>query len=83
MPPLELIDAVHVRVICDGCGHASAEVCGKRELATAARAMATHKFHAFGWHQDPATHRDREHAMAMRDGTGRWYCPACARKTHL
>jgi hypothetical protein len=81
--PLQLIEAVHVRVICDGCGSVTAEVCGKREPPAAARAMAAQKFRGFGWHQDATTHRDRARDAAVRDGSGRWYCPSCARQTHL
>jgi hypothetical protein len=80
--PLQLVEATHVRITCDGC-RVTAELCGKRELPAAAKAVAAQRFRGLGWHQDPSTHRDREYAMALRDGSGRWYCPACARKTHL
>jgi hypothetical protein len=81
--PLQIVDAVHVRVVCDGGCGVTAELCGKREPAVAARASGAQKFRGLGWHHDPATHRDREYQMALRDGSGRWYCPKCARKTHL
>jgi hypothetical protein len=81
--PLQVVEAVHVRVTCDGCQKATAEVCAKRELGPAARASAVRKFRDVGWHHDPSTHRSREHDMALRDGSGRWYCPTCASRTHL
>jgi len=76
--PLRLLEAVHVRVVCDGCGNETAEVCGKHESPPAARAMAAAKFRNFGWHQDLPSRRDR--AQPVDDG--RWYCPVCARRTH-
>jgi hypothetical protein len=81
--PLNVVTATHVRVICDACGF-SAEVCGKRELALAARANATRIFGANGWHHDPAE-RGRLRALesAQREGMGRWYCPKCASRTHM
>jgi len=81
---LLFIQASHIRVVCDACGTASAELCGKREFAITARANAVHKFRAHGWHHDP-TDRGRQRAVetAEREGSGRWYCPACARATHL
>jgi hypothetical protein len=82
--PLSVVTATHIRVVCDGCGTASAELCGRRELELIARANAVPKFRAAGWHQDPGEHvRIRTQEQVERDGRGRWYCPACARKTHL
>jgi hypothetical protein len=81
--PLELVEATHIRVTCSGCG-VNAEVCPKRELPATARASAVTKFRKAGWHFDPGEHtRDRSLEYAMREGMGRWYCPACARNTHL
>jgi hypothetical protein len=82
---LQLVEAAHVRVVCDGCRSATAEVCGKRDLPVMARVAAMRKFKAVGWHHDPG-HRHTS-ARAEKDsessGSGRWYCPACARRTHL
>jgi hypothetical protein len=81
---LSLLEATHVRVVCDSCRTASAELCGKRELAVTARALAVPKFRAAGWHHDPGTHaRSRTVEQLEREGGGRWYCPACSAKTHL
>jgi hypothetical protein len=78
--PLQVIEATHVRVICDACRTASAEQCGKRELAVTARATAVPKFRKAGWHYDPSEHaRTKTLEQAERDGSGRWYCPACAK----
>jgi hypothetical protein len=82
--PLQVIETAHVRVVCDSCRVASAEVCGKRDLPTMARVAAVRKFKSVGWHNDVGEHtRTRTLEQAERDGSGRWYCPTCARKTHL
>ncbi len=83
--PLQLVDASHVRVTCDSCRTATAEVCGKREPPVVARAAAVRKLREVGWHNDPGRdHRSsRGEKEAARAGSGRWYCPACARRTHL
>jgi hypothetical protein len=82
--PLLTIEAAHVRVVCDACRTASAELCGKRTLPLAARATAITKFQAAGWHHDPdVSERIKRYEQAAREGTGRWYCPTCARRTHL
>ncbi|HLK36145.1 MAG TPA: hypothetical protein VKU41_05290, partial [Polyangiaceae bacterium] len=79
------LEATHVRVVCDGCRSASAESCGKRDVPTLARIAAVKRFRDFGWHHDPG----RRHLSARSEndseihGTGRWYCPTCARKSHL
>jgi hypothetical protein len=82
--PLELVEATHLRVVCDACRTATAELCGKRELPGPARASAVRKFKNAGWHHDPG---NRVSARAEKDseasGSGRWYCPACGKKTHL
>jgi hypothetical protein len=81
---LQTVQAAHLRVVCDGCGSATAEVCGKRDPPVMARVAAVRKFKAVGWHNDPPA---RASARAEKDadasGYGRWYCPACARKSHL
>jgi len=83
--PLQVVEAAHVRVTCDTCRTASAEVCGKRDVPTMARVAAMRKLKAVGWHPDPGGQRSS--ARAERDseasGSGRWYCPTCARRTHL
>lgn len=82
--PISLIEATHVRVTCDSCRAATAELCGKRELPLTARAQAVRRFMAAGWHHDPGQHaRARTQEQVEREGAGRWYCPACARKPHL
>jgi hypothetical protein len=82
--PLVLVESTHVRVICDACRSASAEVCAKRDLDVTAKIGAVPKFKRAGWHHDPGRHgRVRALEMADREGAGRWYCPTCARKTHL
>lgn len=50
---LQVIEAAHVRVTCDACRTASAEVCGKRDLPVMACVAAIRKFKAVGWHNDP------------------------------
>jgi hypothetical protein len=82
--PLLTIEAAHLRVVCDSCRTATAEVCGKRDLPVAARIAAMRKFKSVGWHHDPGNSgRVRVIEQAERDGIGRWYCPTCARRTHL
>jgi hypothetical protein len=84
MMGLQTIEAAHVRVTCDACRATTAEVCGKRDLPFSARIAAMRKFKALGWHHDPGTSgRVRVIEEAEREGSGRWYCPGCARKTHL
>ena len=82
---LQVIEAAHIRVACDACHTATAEVCRKRDLPVAARVAAIRKFKEVGWHHDPG--RDYRSARAEKDaettGSGRWYCPTCARRTHL
>jgi hypothetical protein len=82
--PLQLVEATHVRVVCDACRAASAELCGKRDLAVTARVLAVPKLKAAGWHHDAGSHaRTRTLEQVQREGGGRWYCPSCARATHL
>jgi hypothetical protein len=82
--PLQIVEATHIRVLCDACRTASAELCGKRDLAVAVKIVAVQKFRAHGWHHDAGTHaRTRAFEQAERDGSGKWYCPTCASQTHL
>jgi len=82
--PLVLVEASHVRVLCDACRTTSAEVCGRRDLPVMARVAAVRKFKAVGWHHDAGEHtRTTTLEQVQRDGSGRWYCPGCAKKTHL
>jgi hypothetical protein len=81
---LQIVQASHVRVTCDSCRSATAELCARRELPVVARASCVARFKAAGWHHDPGDHaRLRTLEEAERGGSGRWYCPACARRTHL
>jgi hypothetical protein len=81
---LQTLEASHLRVTRDACRSASAEVCGKRDLPIAARIAAMRKFKAAGWHHDAGVdRRARVIERAEREGSGRWYCPTCARRTHL
>jgi hypothetical protein len=82
---LQPVEAAHIRVVCDSCRSATAEVCGKRDLPVMARVAAVRKFLAIGWHHDAGTSYRSARALnhAEEAGTGRWYCPECARKTHL
>ena len=81
---LTMIEAAHIRVTCDSCG-VTAEVCGQRDLPVMARVASVRKFHAIGWHLDASTRSAsaRSAKEAAETGSGRWYCPGCARKTHL
>jgi hypothetical protein len=83
--PLTVIEnGLHIRVTCDACRRATAELCAKRDLAVTARTKAVPKFKEAGWHHDPGKHGHaitQEHAE--RDGSGRWYCPRCCQRTHL
>jgi hypothetical protein len=82
--PLFIVESTHVRVVCDACRTQTAEVCGKRDLPVMARVAALRKFKSVGWHHDPgSTNRSHAREQAERDGSGRWYCPTCARRTHL
>ena len=49
-----------------------AEVCCKRLENDGAKRMAVDQFRKAGWHVD-GLNTDRE----------RWYCPGCAKGTHL
>jgi hypothetical protein len=82
---LQLVETAHIRVTCDSCSTATAEVCGKRDLPVMARVAAVRKFKAVGWHHDPSHRHTSARAVneSESDGAGRWYCPACARSTHL
>jgi hypothetical protein len=50
-----------------------------------ARVASVKKFLSIGWHHDAA--RRPGSARADKDstemGNGKWYCPGCARQTHL
>jgi hypothetical protein len=82
--PLVALEAAHLRVTCDACRTATAEVCGKRDLPVMARVAAIRKFRAVGWHHDPGDlARTKTLEQAQRDGSGRWYCPQCGRQRHL
>jgi hypothetical protein len=81
--PLALVDASHIRVVCDAC-RASAEICGKRDPPVAATVSAVRKFKSVGWHHDVGrSPRQRTVEDAERTGAGRWYCPRCGEKQHL
>ena len=82
---LQVLEAAHLRVTCDACRTATAEVCGKRDLPVAARVAAIRKFKMVGWHNDPGGNHSsaRAESDAASSGSGRWYCPTCARRTHL
>ena len=81
--PLESLSAAHIRVTCDACRSADAEVCGKRDLPLMARVAAVRKFRAAGWRHEPHEYTRTEDLAAARiDGLGRWFCPACARSKH-
>ncbi len=81
---LAVVQAAHLRVVCDGCRRASAEVCGKRDVPVMARVAAVRKFKSVGWHHDPGQYgRAKTLDDAEREGSGRWYCPECRRKGNL
>jgi hypothetical protein len=82
---LAIVRASHLRVTCDSCRAATAEVCGRRDLPGMARVAAVRKFKSVGWHHDGAEVVPSERAGTVVDatGAGRWYCPACSQKTHL
>jgi hypothetical protein len=81
--PLETLSAAHIRVTCDDCRSADAEVCGKRDLPLMARVAAVRKFRAVGWRHEPHEYtRAEDLEVARKDGLGRWFCPACARSRH-
>jgi hypothetical protein len=49
-----------------------------------AKVAAVRKFKATGWHHDPGYQaRAKAQYEAVQTGAGRWYCPTCARRTHL
>ena len=87
---LAILEASHIRVTCDRCG-VTAEVCGRRDLPVMARVASVKKFLSIGWHQDarptPSAARRSSSARADKEstemGNGKWYCPGCARQTHL
>jgi hypothetical protein len=85
---LATIEASHIRVTCDRCG-VTAEVCGRRDLPVMARVASVKKFLSIGWHQDRPASAPRRTISARADkesaemGNGKWYCPGCARQTHL
>lgn len=80
--PLQLVEATHLRVTCDACRAATAEVCGKRDRGDLARAAAVRKFRAVGWHHNPGrvAASARAEKEAETSGSGRWYCPTCVRR---
>jgi hypothetical protein len=41
---VQVVDAAHIRVMCDACRTATAEVCDKRNLPVVARVAAIRKF---------------------------------------
>ena len=81
---LATLEASHIRVTCDRCG-VTAEVCGRRDLPVMARVASVKKFLSIGWHHDaarrPGSARADKESTEM--GNGKWYCPGCARQTHL
>lgn len=83
--PLAVVRAAHLRVTCDSCRVAMAEVCGKRDLPGMARVAAVRKFKSVGWHHDGGTvsASPRADTDVGSSGSGRWYCPECSSKTHL
>jgi len=81
---LAVVDGIHIRVTCDACRSANAEVCTRRDLPVMARVAASRKFREVGWHHDPGdSMRAKTLEQIERDGSGRWYCPECGRRKHL
>lgn len=77
---LALVDGLHIRVLCDACHKASAEVCTRKDLPTMARVAAVRELKAAGWRHDPGRiARPKTLDDMERDGSGRWYCPECGR----
>jgi len=81
---LRIVEGLHVRVTCDACHRVTAELCGKRELEVSARQRAVINFRRGGWHHDAAAY-GRAKGLERADvyGSGKWYCPECAKQTHL
>jgi hypothetical protein len=81
---LQMVETTHVRVVCDACRAVKAELCGRQELLVTVRLAAVRKFQAGGWHHDAGQHgRQRDWERVEAAGAGRWYCPTCAKQTHL
>ena len=80
---LQNVDAEHHRVTCS-CG-ATAELCAKRGRGAVARMDAVRRFIASGWHHDPVIPRRTQLTTdeVQRLGLGHWFCPTCAKATHL
>ena len=68
--PLSTVNASHVRVVCDACRSASAEVCGRRELEVFARTEAVGKFRRAGWHNDSGYGGRKDEGTRRSDGVG-------------
>jgi len=75
--------ATHYLVVCARCG-TDAEVCPQRQTDLDVWPRAVRAFEKAGWHQD-IDHARRSHGRndVREAGKGTWYCPACARPTHL
>lgn len=81
--PLDLVASTHVRATCEACG-AEARLCPKRLCGGAALEWGAHAFRGAGWHLDvKEARRDRVYFANEKKGAGKWYCPACASRSHL
>jgi hypothetical protein len=72
--------ATHYRVVCSRCPK-DAEVCPQRQTDLDVSLRAVRAFEHGGWHQDIDQTR-RTHGRNDRTtyGSGRWFCPDCARQ---
>lgn len=81
--PMTTHAATHYKVVCSRCG-VDAEVCPQRQTDLDVWLRAVRAFERAGWHQD-IDHSRRSHGRndERTHGGGTWYCPKCARETHL
>ena len=77
--PMTTRQATHYVVVCAACGTDS-QICPRRQTDLDVWLRAVGAFERAGWHQDiDQSHRTHGRNDQRTYGSGRWYCPACAR----
>jgi hypothetical protein len=78
--PMTTHAATHYRVVCSCCS-TDAEVCPQRQTDLDVWLRAVRAFERAGWHQDiDRAHRTHGRHDQETYGSGKWFCPACAKK---
>ena len=77
--PMTTYPATHYKVVCSRC-RKDAEVCPQRQTDLDVWLRAVRAFERVGWWQDiDQTRRAHGRNDQSTYGSGKWFCPACAK----